>query len=573
MTAPALVTLFLSDILPSDFLPLCVFLQRLSLIPHLETLEIGLHSPIPDHGVESQRSNIPVTTHVTLPNLRLFVFKASNRLQYQLVFFIPHLLQFMRATESLKSRFCGAEITFSTQGVFMGMSRRGGTGAYAFHMSVVCKHLDWQVGCAAQNFNALSTVLFVEDLSLEYQGHRITPELYQDTDLTEWYELLTLTSFGDLRTLRVDDEFVPLLTRSRQAGDGDSLMELISELRELPCTGFKDPDGPFTTLFSGRLAPLSQWSFQFYTIRPLPENRFKNDLKQFTAATGTRLSERDLVIEGRQINLWDLHKAVFLRNGYEALCNDILRHFDQAYMTGVLNPLAPSARVVQVRRPTTEEFFAPKRWVDEQKRKAFSCYCDLAGYPTIPECDVQDFHRNLVHLDQILANIEKYIHFSFAALKKEVVVRRMFSMMASSKFQLDELKKPKPRTALKRHAFWDMIQEADNMDKCLRTVASLLHRNPPQLSSVATPASFTRPVPPTAPEVPSALSRPPPVPSLQTLYNETVSGAGPRDGDIHPSPPPIPIATTPTPPVSTSGITAVSDTEVPQREGRREAEG
>ncbi|KAH9952434.1 hypothetical protein BC827DRAFT_1387632 [Russula dissimulans] len=78
----------------------------------------------------------------------------------------------------------------------------------------------------------------------------------------------------------------------------------------------------------------------------------------------------------------------------------------------------------------TEEFFAPKRWVDEQKRKAFSCYCDLAGYPTIPECDVQDFHRNLVHLDQILANIEKYIHFSFAALRKEVVVRRMFSMVS-----------------------------------------------------------------------------------------------------------------------------------------------
>jgi hypothetical protein len=167
----------------------------------------------------------------------------------------------------------------------------------------------------------------VEDLTIEYEGHRITPELYQDADHTVWRELLA--SFGDLRTLRVDDEFVPLLTRSRQVDNGDSLMELVPELRELPCTGFKDPGGPFITPFSSCLVTLSllrqiihspsQRSFQFYTIYPVLEDLFKNDFMRFTATSDTKLSEHDLEIEGRQINLWALHEAVFLRNGYEAV--------------------------------------------------------------------------------------------------------------------------------------------------------------------------------------------------------------------------------------------------------------
>lgn len=40
----------------------------------------------------------------------------------------------------------------------------------------------------------------------------------------------------------------------------------------------------------------------------------------FTAATGLRLTERDLVIEGRPVNPWVLHRAVFMRNGFESVC-------------------------------------------------------------------------------------------------------------------------------------------------------------------------------------------------------------------------------------------------------------
>jgi len=41
----------------------------------------------------------------------------------------------------------------------------------------------------------------------------------------------------------------------------------------------------------------------------------------------------------------------------------------------------------------------------------------------------QEYRRNLERLDQLLANIETYIHVAFATLKKESVVRRVFSMV------------------------------------------------------------------------------------------------------------------------------------------------
>jgi hypothetical protein len=55
----------------------------------------------------------------------------------------------------------------------------------------------------------------------------------------------------------------------------------------------------------------------------------------------------------------------------------------------------------------------------------------VAGYPTIPESDIQEYHRNLERLDQVLASMEKYIHVAYAALKKEDVVQRMFTMVSS----------------------------------------------------------------------------------------------------------------------------------------------
>jgi hypothetical protein len=65
--------------------------------------------------------------------------------------------------------------------------------------------------------------------------------------------------------------------------------------------------------------PPSQQPILPHKIPPLPEDRFKLVFMQFTAATGLRITERDLFIEGRPTNLWALHKAVFLRNGFDSV--------------------------------------------------------------------------------------------------------------------------------------------------------------------------------------------------------------------------------------------------------------
>jgi hypothetical protein len=54
----------------------------------------------------------------------------------------------------------------------------------------------------------------------------------------------------------------------------------------------------------------------------------------------------------------------------------------------------------------------------------------VAGYPPIPDSETQEYCRNLECLDQVLANIERYIPVAFAASKKEDVVQRMFHMVS-----------------------------------------------------------------------------------------------------------------------------------------------
>ena len=50
--------------------------------------------------------------------------------------------------------------------------------------------------------------------------------------------------------------------------------------------------------------------------------------------------------------------------------------------------------------------------------------------------------------------------------------------MAATKIQLDEMRKPNPRYILELHTIQGMIQEADYMDKGLRTVLGFGMRQP-----------------------------------------------------------------------------------------------
>ncbi|KAF8485835.1 hypothetical protein DFH94DRAFT_622620 [Russula ochroleuca] len=126
--------------------------------------------------------------------------------------------------------------------------------------------------------------------------------------------------------------------------------------------------------------PLFQQPIQLNKLPCLQEDRFKSNFVQFTRSKGIRLNKRDLVIDGQAINLWALHKAVFSRDGFESvsahdewpvigvalgfpsipggdagrpsrsrpviahglqqLYNDVLRHFDQLYISSIRRVIA-----------------------------------------------------------------------------------------------------------------------------------------------------------------------------------------------------------------------------------------
>ncbi|KAH9972701.1 hypothetical protein BGW80DRAFT_1445679 [Lactifluus volemus] len=114
------------------------------------------------------------------------------------------------------------------------------------------------------------------------------------------------------------------------------------------------------------------------------------------------------------------------------------------------------------------------RWVEEQKRGAFGQFDGVAfARLSVPESDIAEYGRYLDRLDKVLGSIEQYIHHAYAGMNKGDVVRRLYHMMASTKYQLGELNKPNPRSILELHTIRGMFQEADNMDKGLRTVLGI----------------------------------------------------------------------------------------------------
>jgi hypothetical protein len=113
-------------------------------MPQLESLEIDFTFPVPNRDVERQLTHTPITTHITLPNLRLFWFRGVSAyleavvcrittprleslqysvLQDNITFSVPRLPQFMNTTENL--RFDNAVIMFKDKRIDVLMNFRG----------------------------------------------------------------------------------------------------------------------------------------------------------------------------------------------------------------------------------------------------------------------------------------------------------------------------------------------------------------------------------------------------------------------------------------------------------------
>ena len=268
-TAVGLVTLHLAIMHPSAYFQPNALLQWISFMPQLENLMIAFAFPVPNRDVKRQLTHTPITTLITLPNLRLFWFRGVSayleavicrmttprlenmqiRLFKQLTFSVPRLSQFMDTTENI--RFDEAVIMFQEKQIHVGMSFRE-ANTYSFVITVHCWHLDWQISSVAQICNALSQVFSaVERLTLRHYVHGQSSEEHNDVDRIEWHNLLR--SFSNVKTLRVERGLVEQLSRCLRLEDGELSLELLPELQELTYSGNHAAGDVFTSFVDARL--------------------------------------------------------------------------------------------------------------------------------------------------------------------------------------------------------------------------------------------------------------------------------------------------------------------------------
>jgi hypothetical protein len=259
-----LVTLSIMQIHPSAYFHPNVLLQKLSLMPQLEKLQIGFHSPVPNRGVEIQLMDTPMMTHVTFPNLRWFGFRGVSAYLdallsrmtapslekffvwffHQLTYTMPNLLQFSTTKENL--RFTMAYVAFSRGSALVKM-RSYGDVIRKVNVHVKCGNSDWQISSVVQILNALSPMFSaVEGVRVALRHPLWSEELDDDivVDRTQWRELLRLFSPVNILRLEGDsvNQLVAELSRSLQVNDGESPMELLPDLKNLVYSGHVSGD-------------------------------------------------------------------------------------------------------------------------------------------------------------------------------------------------------------------------------------------------------------------------------------------------------------------------------------------
>jgi len=270
-SAIGLVTLSIDDTSPFVYYHPNDLFRQLSQMPQLESLGIAFHYPSPNWEVERALLRWPVTTHVTLPNLRWFRFKGASayleallpcmtvpllvKLQImflnQLTFHLPHLLQFLKTTENLS--FSSATLIFGEEWFSAMVYPNTEAKMYALYMDIACPGIDWQVVSTAQIFSVLrSAFSAIESLTLEYRWYGLSSQWrnQDQADRTQWRNLLR--SFSNVKTLHVSSGLISQLSRSLRLEDGESPVELLPVLKELSYSNLRGHDDAFTGFIDAR---------------------------------------------------------------------------------------------------------------------------------------------------------------------------------------------------------------------------------------------------------------------------------------------------------------------------------
>ena len=267
-TAVSLVRLSLLQVHPWTSLYPNHLFQALSLLPQLQDLGITFFFPVPNREIQSHMLRMPNMTPTTLPNLRSFDFGGVNAylealLSHmdaplletlnvtffnQLRFSIPHLLQFVMATENLRAS--SVTFLFHHKAVTVLMYPPVTALRHTLSIYVGCKHLDWQVSSMAQIFNVLGPLFSaIVGLTLDYRGTTPSSEWHNQVDPTQWHKLLG--SFRNVETLRVHGGLVGELSRCL-ALDGEPPSEILPKLKTLICPMGSRDDKTFAAFVGDR---------------------------------------------------------------------------------------------------------------------------------------------------------------------------------------------------------------------------------------------------------------------------------------------------------------------------------
>lgn len=244
-----LVTLSLTDICdPYKFNPNDL-LQRLSLMPRLETLRIGfrLFSDTPTE--ETRMMHLRIRTHVKLPHLRRFLFNGTSTYlrvllphistppleKFQIYISnwmtnsVPYILQPMSGSESFMSH--NADLMFLDKGVFVRANLSDGTRWSGLSVSFHGNDFTWQVLSAAHFFHihraCFSTTKYLT-IRCRMPASR-QPHL--GPDCVQWHRLFK--QFCNVNALTVYDGSHGEISRSFQTNYGESVIEIFPMLKQL----------------------------------------------------------------------------------------------------------------------------------------------------------------------------------------------------------------------------------------------------------------------------------------------------------------------------------------------------
>ena len=253
-TLPAeLVTLSLQFINQSANFGANELLQKLSLMPQLETLGISFYPPLSDQDVEGHLLQTPSSVHVTLPNLRWFMFGGplayikSVRHHITMPFLkvaeiiTPNnpdlddstyfVLQFVCKTEN--PRFRDVRCTFLDRCVIITMYPHDGTGIPTLRMREWCENPVIGLLSIVQRFRAMGPV-FSEVVLLTLEDQTSFEWNKVSNIHTYWHSLLGL--FNKVRTLHIaGGDLIEGLSCSLLPENWENPINVLPDLRVFSC--------------------------------------------------------------------------------------------------------------------------------------------------------------------------------------------------------------------------------------------------------------------------------------------------------------------------------------------------